>query len=248
MRPLLLLEGAEPAETDLTRRRAARTWRGSLGPLEILNLSGWRAVPAPGPGPRSAAFFVRNNGVKQIYCPTNGYVRGQAPDRSARGGCSRSRDLLTCSPSSCPWTACPEFHNEFRNATRTPSQKAMETYDMRWRSFQRREPRLADPRHLDGDRREPGGDPAAHDLPVRALPRDEPPQHRHAAGRAETADAGGARGWISLPRSWPSTPRESVVASASRAGSAGSSIRCCTGGRNTSPSSSARPCRAPPAF
>ena len=95
-----------------------------LGPIENLNLSGGE----PFLRKEFAAIcrqFIQQNGVKEIYVPTNGYftertveaVRGVLQERALR--------LFAIELS---LDGMPEFHDEFRKAKHS-FQKAMETYD-----------------------------------------------------------------------------------------------------------------------
>jgi MoaA/NifB/PqqE/SkfB family radical SAM enzyme len=107
-----------------------------LGPIENLNLSGGE------PFLRDefsdvCRQFIRHNGVKEIYVPTNGYftertikaLRGVLQESSLRlFGVEISLDGM------------PEFHDTFRKS-RNSFQKAMETYDA-LEQLQREDPRL----------------------------------------------------------------------------------------------------------
>ena len=95
-----------------------------LGPIENLNLSGGE----PFLRKEFAAVcrqFIRKNGVKEIYVPTNGYftertinaIRGVLEDPSLK--------MFTVEIS---LDGMPAFHDEFRK-TRNAFRKAMETYD-----------------------------------------------------------------------------------------------------------------------
>lgn len=95
-----------------------------LGRIEILNLSGGEPFLRKEFG-AICREFVQNNGVKEIYVPTNGYftertitqLRELFQDKNLRlFGVELSLDGM------------PEFHDRFR-ATKNAFKKAMETYD-----------------------------------------------------------------------------------------------------------------------
>src|ERR1041385_4587106 len=95
-----------------------------LGPLENLNLSGGEPF-LRNEFATICRQFIRRNGVKEIYVPTNGYftertiqaIRGVLEERDLRlFGIELSLDGM------------PEFHDEFRKS-RNSFRKAMETYD-----------------------------------------------------------------------------------------------------------------------
>ena len=107
-----------------------------LGPLENLNLSGGE------PFIRKefadiVRTFIHNNGVRQIYVPTNGFFT----DRTERA----LRDVLT--EASLQLFVCeisldgmPEYHNRFRGNAQS-FERAMLTYDM-LAELQKQDPRL----------------------------------------------------------------------------------------------------------
>jgi MoaA/NifB/PqqE/SkfB family radical SAM enzyme len=107
-----------------------------LGPIENLNLSGGE----PFLRQEFAAIcrqFVQQNGVKEIYVPTNGYFT----ERTVQA----IREVLRESPLKqfvveLSLDGMPEFHDEFRK-TKNSFRKAMETYDALAR-MQAEEPRL----------------------------------------------------------------------------------------------------------
>jgi sulfatase maturation enzyme AslB (radical SAM superfamily) len=81
--------------------------------------------------------FVQQNGVKEIYVPTNGYFA----DRTVRA----IREVLHASPLKqfvveLSLDGMPEFHDEFRK-TKHSFRKAMETYDA-LAELQKQEPRV----------------------------------------------------------------------------------------------------------
>lgn len=95
-----------------------------LGPIENLNLSGGEPFLRKEFAPICRQ-FIRRNGVKEIYVPTNAYfrertieaIRGVLEEPSLRlFGVEISLDGM------------PEFHDEFRK-TKHSFSKAMETYD-----------------------------------------------------------------------------------------------------------------------
>lgn len=96
-----------------------------LGPIENLNLSGGE------PFLRKefsdvCRQFIRRNGVKEIYVPTNGYFTQRTIDAL--------RDILQNEPSlrligvELSLDGMPAFHDEFRKS-KNSFKKAMETYD-----------------------------------------------------------------------------------------------------------------------
>jgi MoaA/NifB/PqqE/SkfB family radical SAM enzyme len=95
-----------------------------LGPIENLNLSGGE----PFLRPEFVAIcrqFVRRNGVKEIYVPTNGYFTERTVE-AVRGVLRDSPLALFAVELSLD--GMPAFHDEFRK-TRHSFRKAMETYD-----------------------------------------------------------------------------------------------------------------------
>jgi len=107
-----------------------------LGPIENLNLSGGE----PFLRKEFAAIcrqFVQQNGVKEIYVPTNGYFT----DRTVQA----IREVLHESPLKqfvveLSLDGMPEFHDEFRKS-KNSFRKAMETYDA-LAELQEQEPRV----------------------------------------------------------------------------------------------------------
>ncbi len=107
-----------------------------LGPLEILNLSGGE------PFIRKefadiVRTFIRNNGVKQVYVPTNGYFTERT--EKALRGVLEEKDLMlfACELS---LDGMPAYHDKFRGNDKS-FEKAMETYDM-LAKLQEEDPRL----------------------------------------------------------------------------------------------------------
>ena len=108
----------------------------SLGPIENLNLSGGEPFLRP-EFAEICATFVRQNGVKRIYCPTNGYFLDRTKNQLEK---LFEEDALQSFTIELSLDGMPEFHNEFRKNPRS-FEKAMETYDM-LAEFAHREPRL----------------------------------------------------------------------------------------------------------
>lgn len=109
----------------------------SLGKIENLNLSGGE------PFIRKefsdiCRQFIRHNGVRQIYVPTNGYFTKWTVEKIS--------EILDNEPELDLFVAeisldgMPEFHDEFRVA-KNAFKKAMETYDA-LAELQKRDPRL----------------------------------------------------------------------------------------------------------
>lgn len=108
----------------------------SLGPIENLNLSGGEPFLRK-EFAEICAFFVRNNGVKRIYCPTN----GSFTDKTIA-----ALEELFEEPGLAQFTVemsldgMPEFHDKFRNH-KNAFAKSMATYDA-LAELKKREPRL----------------------------------------------------------------------------------------------------------
>ena len=113
-----------------------RTLSLELGAVEMLNLSGGepflRAELA-----EICALFVRNNHVKQIYVPTNGYFTERTEKQVRQVLAEDSLQLFACEIS---LDGMPEYHNRFRGNPRS-FERAMETYDM-LAALQQEDPRL----------------------------------------------------------------------------------------------------------
>ncbi len=107
-----------------------------FGPIEILNLSGGE------PFIRTdfadiCGLFIRNNGARQIYVPTNGYFT-EKTEKQLRQVLDHERlDLFVCEIS---LDGMPEYHNRFRGNPKS-FEKAMDTYEM-LTALQREDPRL----------------------------------------------------------------------------------------------------------
>ena len=108
----------------------------SLGPIENLNLSGGEPFLRP-EFAEICAKFVRTNGVRQIYCPTNGWFTDKTIEQLRLLFEEKELDLFAVELS---LDGMEEFHNEFRVNPRS-FQKAMETYDA-LAEYQKEEPRL----------------------------------------------------------------------------------------------------------
>lgn len=96
-----------------------------LGSIENLNLSGGEPFMRE-EFDQIVRMFIRNNGVKQVYVPTNGYFLERT--EQALSSVLEERDLVlfACELS---LDGTEEYHNRFRGS-RKSFQKAMETYDM----------------------------------------------------------------------------------------------------------------------
>jgi len=110
-----------------------------LGDFEHLNLSGGEPFIHK-QFAQIVQFFIDNNGVKEVYVPTNAYF----PDRTKEQltqlfekNDSSKLSLFVCEIS---LDGTEEFHNEFRGNPKS-FEKAMETYDMLV-EIQKTEPRL----------------------------------------------------------------------------------------------------------
>lgn len=108
-----------------------------LGRIENLNLGGGEPFLRP-EFAEICRFFIRNNGVRQIYCPTSGYFTDRTVDALT--------EILANEPGLALFAVeisldgMPEFHNRFRGNSRS-FEKALETYDALAR-LQARDPRL----------------------------------------------------------------------------------------------------------
>jgi len=107
-----------------------------LGRIENLNLSGGepflRAEFA-----EICKFFIQNNGVEQIYVPTNGYFTERTLKALEKIFEEKSLKLFVCELSI---DGMPEYHNRFRGNAKS-FEKLEETYQA-LAEFQRRDPRL----------------------------------------------------------------------------------------------------------
>jgi MoaA/NifB/PqqE/SkfB family radical SAM enzyme len=108
---------------DLTRDELFALSR-ELGPIENLNLSGGEPFLRK-EFAEICAQFIRHNGVKQIYVPTNAYFTQRAVEQISRTLEEKSLQLFVAEIS---LDGMPEFHDNFRVA-RHSFERAMETYD-----------------------------------------------------------------------------------------------------------------------
>ena len=108
----------------------------SLGRIDNLNLSGGEPFLRK-EFAEICSFFVRNNGVQRIYCPTNGSFGERTVEQLEK--LFEERDLLEFTVE-MSLDGMPEFHDAFRNHAHA-FEKAMATYDL-LEELQRREPRL----------------------------------------------------------------------------------------------------------
>lgn len=107
-----------------------------LGPIDNLNLSGGEPFIRK-EFAEIVRTFVRNNGVKQVYVPTNGYFTDKTEAALRKVLEERDLMLFACEIS---LDGMPEYHNKFRGNHQS-FEKAMQTYDMLVR-LQREDPRL----------------------------------------------------------------------------------------------------------
>ncbi len=95
-----------------------------LGPIQNLNLSGGEPFIRKDFA-TVCRQFIQKNGVKEIYCPTNGYFTEKTVDAVRETLKEPSLNLLGIEIS---LDGMPEFHDEFR-VTKNAFKNAMETYD-----------------------------------------------------------------------------------------------------------------------
>jgi MoaA/NifB/PqqE/SkfB family radical SAM enzyme len=107
-----------------------------LGRFENLNLSGGEPFIRK-EFAEICEFFIKNNGVRNIYVPTNGYFTDRTEKALRKVLKHDSLDLFVCEIS---LDGMPEYHNNFRGNQRS-FQKAMETYEM-LAGLQQEDPRL----------------------------------------------------------------------------------------------------------
>lgn len=107
-----------------------------LGAFENLNLSGGEPFLRP-EFADICGLFIRNNRVKQIYVPTNGYYREKTQTQLRKVLEHKSLKMFVCELS---LDGTEEYHNNFRGNPHS-FRKAMETYDM-LAELQREDPRL----------------------------------------------------------------------------------------------------------
>ncbi|HXM20918.1 MAG TPA: radical SAM protein [Terriglobales bacterium] len=107
-----------------------------LGRIENLNLSGGEPFLRP-EFAEICRFFIKNNGVEQIYVPTNGYFTERTINALESIFEEQSLRLFVCELSI---DGMPEYHNRFRGNPKS-FEKLIETYDA-LADLQAREPRL----------------------------------------------------------------------------------------------------------
>lgn len=107
-----------------------------LGQFENLNLSGGEPFIHK-EFAEICKLFIHNNGVKQIYVPTNGYFPDRTETQLRQLLKEKSLELFVCEIS---LDGMPEYHNEFRGNPKS-FEKAMETYEMLV-TLQKEDPRL----------------------------------------------------------------------------------------------------------
>jgi MoaA/NifB/PqqE/SkfB family radical SAM enzyme len=108
----------------------------SLGRIENLNLSGGEPFLRK-EFSKICRQFVRNNQVRQIYVPTNGYLTDRTVQQVAETLMEPTLEVLAIELS---LDGMPEFHDELR-ATARAFERAMATYNA-LAELQRRDPRL----------------------------------------------------------------------------------------------------------
>ena len=96
----------------------------SLGRIETLNLSGGEPFLRP-EFAHICRQFIRHNGVRQIYVPTNGYFTERTADQIAGTLEEKDLDLFVAEIS---LDGMGEFHNRFRGSPGA-FERAMRTYD-----------------------------------------------------------------------------------------------------------------------
>jgi MoaA/NifB/PqqE/SkfB family radical SAM enzyme len=107
-----------------------------LGHFENLNLSGGEPFIRK-EFAEICELFIKNNEVKNIYVPTNGYFTDRTEKALTNVLKNDSLELFVCEIS---LDGMPEYHNNFRGNARS-FQKAMETYAM-LAELQEKDPRL----------------------------------------------------------------------------------------------------------
>ncbi len=96
-----------------------------LGQFEILNLSGGEPFIRP-EFADICSLFIENNGVSQIYVPTNGYFTERTEKQIRQVLKSKTLQYFVCELS---LDGMPDYHNRFRGNPKSFA-KAMETHDM----------------------------------------------------------------------------------------------------------------------
>lgn len=107
-----------------------------LGHFENLNLSGGEPFLRK-EFAEICELFIKNNAVKNIYVPTNGYFTDKTEKALRKVLANESLKLFVCEIS---LDGMPDYHNRFRGNPRS-FEKAMETYEMLAR-LQKEDPRL----------------------------------------------------------------------------------------------------------
>ncbi len=120
---------------DLTKEELFDLSR-SLGRIENLNLSGGEPFLRPEFG-EICRQFIRHNGVRQIYVPTNGYFTDRTVKQITETLKEKSLELFVAELS---LDGLGEFHNKFRGSPGA-FDKAMQTYDA-LAKLQEQDPRL----------------------------------------------------------------------------------------------------------
>ncbi len=120
---------------DLTQEELFALSR-ELGPIENLNLSGGEPFLRKDFA-EICAQFIRYNGVKQIYVPTNAYFTEKVVEQISRTLEEKTLKLFVAELS---LDGMPEFHDGFRVA-RHSFERAMQTYDA-LAELQKSDPRL----------------------------------------------------------------------------------------------------------
>lgn len=120
---------------DLTRDELFALSR-SLGRVENLNLSGGEPFLRAEFG-EICRQFIRHNGVRQIYVPTNGYFTARTVEQVKETLKEPSLDLFVAELS---LDGMAEFHDRFRGSPHA-FEKAMQTYDA-LAELQKSDPRL----------------------------------------------------------------------------------------------------------
>lgn len=107
-----------------------------LGDFENLNLSGGEPF-IRGEFAEICELFIRNNNVKNIYVPTNGYFTDRTEKALRKVLANKQLKMFVCEIS---LDGMPEYHNKFRGNAQS-FKKAMETYQM-LAALQAEDPRL----------------------------------------------------------------------------------------------------------
>jgi MoaA/NifB/PqqE/SkfB family radical SAM enzyme len=107
-----------------------------LGKIENLNLSGGEPFLRP-EFAEICRYFIQNNGVQQIYVPTNGYFKERTIKALKNIFEEKSLEMFVCELSI---DGMPEYHNRFRGNPKS-FQKLLETYEA-LAELQASEPRL----------------------------------------------------------------------------------------------------------